>query len=29
MSHLFSANKLDIEKQVEAFKMMYQEILDY
>ena len=29
MSHLFSANKLDIEKQVEAFKMMYQQVLDY
>ena len=29
MSHLFSANKLDIEKQVDAFKMMYQEILNY
>lgn len=29
MSHLFWANKLDIEKQIEAFKMMYQQILDY
>ena len=29
MSHLYSANKLDIEKQVDAFKMMYQQILDY
>ena len=29
MSHLFSANKLDIEKQVDAFKMMYAQILDY
>lgn len=29
MSHLFSANSLDIEKQVAAFKMMYQQILDY
>lgn len=29
MSHLFSANKLDTEKQIEAFKMMYQLILDY
>ena len=29
MSHLFSANRLDIEKQVKAFKMMYQQILDY
>ncbi len=29
MSHLFSANALDIEMQVKAFKMMYQQILDY
>ena len=29
MSHLFSANELDIEKQVSAFKMMYAQILDY
>jgi alanine racemase len=29
MSHLFSANPLDIEKQVDAFKMMYAQILDY
>lgn len=29
MSHLFSTNKLDIEKQVDAFKMMYAQILDY
>ena len=29
MSHLFSANKMDIEKQVDAFKMMYQLVLDY
>jgi alanine racemase len=29
MSHLFSANKLDIEKQVDAFKMMYHQVLDY
>ena len=29
MSHLYSSNKLDIEKQVEAFKMMYQQVLDY
>ena len=29
MSHLYSANSMDIEKQVEAFKMMYQLILDY
>ena len=29
MSHLFSANPLDIEKQVSAFKMMYAQILDY
>ena len=29
MSHLFSANSLDIEKQVDAFKMMYAQILDY
>ena len=29
MSHLFSANPLDIEKQIDAFKMMYAQILDY
>ena len=29
MSHLFSANPLDIEKQISAFKMMYAQILDY
>ena len=29
MSHLFSANPLDIEKQVDAFKLMYHQILDY
>ena len=29
MSHLYSVNKLDIERQVDAFKMMYQQILDY
>jgi hypothetical protein len=29
MSHLYSANKLDIERQIDAFKMMYQQILDY
>ena len=29
MSHLYSANTLDIEKQISAFKMMYNMILDY
>lgn len=29
MSHLFSANKLDIDRQIEAFKMMYHQIIDY
>ena len=29
MSHLYSANSMDIERQVDAFKMMYQLILDY
>jgi alanine racemase len=29
MSHLYSANSMDIEKQVDAFKMMYAQILDY
>ena len=29
MSHLFSANSLDIEKQVDVFKLMYQQILEY
>lgn len=29
MSHLFSANKMDMDKQVDAFKMMYAQILDY
>ncbi len=29
MSHLFSTNKIDVEKQIEAFKMMYQQVLDY
>lgn len=29
MSHLFSANPLDIERQISAFKMMYAQILDH
>ena len=29
MSHLFSSNPLDVEKQVDAFKMMYAQILNY
>ncbi len=29
MSHLYSTNPLDIEKQIDAFKMMYSQILDY
>ena len=29
MSHLYSSNSMDIEKQVDAFKMMYAQILDY
>ena len=29
MSHLYSADSLDIQRQVDAFKMMYHQILDY
>ena len=29
MSHLYSVNKLDVDRQVEAFKMMYAQVLDY